>query len=112
MLGKLGYDALCFSDPRQALVALKGVRPLALILDLIMPELDGLAFLERFRASPENRAVPVMIWTVKDLSAEERRGLQIAVHAVVQKGVDDSSRLLAALQSFFGVRKDAGGKLE
>jgi signal transduction histidine kinase/CheY-like chemotaxis protein len=112
MLGKLGYDALCFSDPREALVALQAVRPLALILDLIMPEMDGLAFLERFRAFPENQAVPVMIWTVKDLSLEERRGLQIAVHAVVQKGVDDSSRLLAALQSFFGVRKGKEGALK
>jgi PAS domain S-box-containing protein len=111
MLGKLGYDALCFSDPREALAALEGLRPLAIILDLIMPEMDGLAFLERFRASPENRTVPVMIWTVKDLSLDERRGLQIAVHAVVQKGVDDSSRLLAALKSFFGVRKGAEGAL-
>jgi PAS domain S-box-containing protein len=112
MLGKLGYDALCFSDPREALDALQGVRPLALILDLIMPGMDGLAFLERFRAFPENRTVPVMIWTVKDLSLEERQGLQIAVHAVVQKGVDDSSRLLAALQGFFGVRKGAEGALQ
>jgi PAS domain S-box-containing protein len=99
-LAKLGYDALCFSDARDALRGIQRIRPLAAIVDLVMPGMDGLAFLERFRASPENQRIPVMIWTVKDLSPDERIALHTAVNSVVQKGVDDSSRLSAALQAF------------
>ncbi len=101
-LARLGYDALCFSDAREALLSVQRVPPAAVILDLIMPGMDGLAFLERFRALPDLRRVPVMLWTVKDLSAEERQRFRAAVGAVVQKGIDDGSRLSAALQAFLG----------
>jgi PAS domain S-box-containing protein len=90
-LARLGYEALCFSDASSALVALPRLQPAALVLDLVMPGMDGITFLEHFRASPENRGIPVMIWTVKDLSLDERQRLHAAANAVVQKGVADSS---------------------
>jgi len=77
---------------------LQRLRPLAVILDLVMPYMDGFAFLEQFHAAPENEGVPVMIWTIKDLSAEERRDLELAADAIVQKAVDGGSRLSVALR--------------
>lgn len=103
-LAKLGYEALSFSDAHDALRAAATVRPLAVILDLVMPAMDGLAFLRRFRATPENSAIPVMIWTVKDMSREEQESLQAAATAVVQKGAADSYRLATALQRLFDTR--------
>jgi PAS domain S-box-containing protein len=104
MLEKLGYDALCFSDAETALRSLERLRPAAVIVDIIMPDMDGFAFLERFRAAPANRWTPVMVWTVKDLSVDERRNLHAAANAIVQKGVGDGSRLSAALESFLPAR--------
>jgi PAS domain S-box-containing protein len=104
MLEKLGYDALCFSDAENALRSLDRIRPTAVIVDIIMPDMDGFAFLERFRAAPANRWTPVMVWTVKDLSVDERRSLHAAANAIVQKGVGDGSRLSAALESFLPAR--------
>jgi CheY-like chemotaxis protein len=103
-LASLGHDALCCADAREALRALQHVRPVAVIVDLIMPEMDGFAFLERFRALPENDRIPAMVWTIKDLSAEERRDLERAVSAVVQKGVEDGSRLSVALRALLSSR--------
>jgi CheY-like chemotaxis protein len=107
-LANLGYDAICFTDAREALLALQRLRPAAVVIDIIMPNMDGLAFLERFRATEPNRHVPVMFWTVKDLSAEERVSLQSTVDVVVQKGVGDGSRLSAALQAFLPARRRQG----
>jgi PAS domain S-box-containing protein len=107
-LANLGYEAICFTDAREALLALQRLRPAAVVIDIIMPNMDGLAFLERFRATEPNRQVPVMFWTVKDLSAEERVSLQSAVDVVVQKGVGDGSRLSAALQAFLPARGRQG----
>jgi PAS domain S-box-containing protein len=107
-LANLGYDAICFTDAREALLALQRLRPAAVVIDIIMPNMDGLAFLERFRATAPNRHVPVMFWTVKDLSAEERVSLQATVDVVVQKGVGDGSRLSAALQAFLPARRRQG----
>jgi PAS domain S-box-containing protein len=103
-LAQIGYDCVCFSSARTALSALGQLRPLALVVDLIMPDMDGLAFLDRFRAWPENRGIPVMIWTVKDLSGEERASLFSTVNTIVQKGVQDGSRLAGALQAFLSQR--------
>ena len=69
-----------------------------------MPDMDGVAFLQRFRAADGSRRTPVMFWTVKDLSADERQSLQSAVDLIVQKGIGDGSRLSAALQSFLPPR--------
>ena len=98
-LAKLGYTALCFSDPRDALDALPHIRPIAVVVDLLMPRMDGVTFVHRFRAVAKNGNIPVMFWTVKDLSAEERQQLSTAVSAVMQKGRENGSRLSAALQT-------------
>ena len=50
--------------------------PNVIILDLLMPELSGFEFLERLRQTARGRAIPVIVWTVKDLSEEERRRLR------------------------------------
>jgi PAS domain S-box-containing protein len=107
-LANLGYDAICFTDAREALRALQRLRPAAVVIDIIMPNMDGLAFLARFRATEPNRQIPVMFWTVKDLSAAERVNLQSTVDVVVQKSVGDGSRLSAALQAFLPSRAKQG----
>jgi signal transduction histidine kinase/DNA-binding response OmpR family regulator len=61
--------------------------PGLILLDLMMPELDGLTFLEIFRRIPNTREVPVIVLTAKDLSAEERHQLNGYVQKVMQKGM-------------------------
>jgi PAS domain S-box-containing protein len=99
-LTKLGYDALCFSNAPDALTALERVRPAAIVLDLLMPSMDGFAFLERLRSSLEHARTPVMIWTVKDLSAAERQRLHDITQAIVQKGAGDDFPLSSLLRTF------------
>jgi PAS domain S-box-containing protein len=99
-LTKLGYDALCFSNAPDALTALERVRPAAIVLDLLMPSMDGFAFLERLRTLPEHARTPVMIWTVKDLSTAERQHLHDVAQAIVQKGAGDDFPLSSLLRTF------------
>jgi CheY-like chemotaxis protein len=68
----------------------------------MMPEMDGFEFLARFRELPAARNVPVLVWTVKDLSADESARLRRSAQAVLQKGRDkralvDELRLLLPL---------------
>ena len=70
-------------------VALPGL----VLLDLMMPEMDGLTFLEEFGRRPEGRAVPVIVLTAKDLTPEERRRLSGYVERVVGKGSRTDSLL-------------------
>jgi CheY-like chemotaxis protein len=64
-----------------------------------MPGIDGFQFVSRFRSRPAARQVPVVLWTVKDLTADEHQQLQPLISAIVLKGRHGSADgLVQALQ--------------
>ena len=67
--------------------------PSLILLDLMMPEMDGFAFLKALRARPDCQAVPVVVLTAKDVTEEDRKRLRGAERGV-SKG-DTSLRDLA-----------------
>jgi CheY-like chemotaxis protein len=70
-LAGLGYRAVCRADGESGLAAIPQERPDVILLDLIMPVLDGFQFLDRLRLMPGPHP-PVIVWTNKDLTAAER----------------------------------------
>jgi len=56
------------------------------LLDLMMPEMDGFEFAAELHRHPEWRSIPIVVLTAKDLSAEELRRLSGNVHQVLDKG--------------------------
>jgi adenylate cyclase len=78
---------------QKALKHLAEVRVDAIVLDLIMPEMDGFEFLEAMRRRAEWREIPVVVVTSKDLTAEDRERLSGGVERVIQKtGRDETLR--------------------
>jgi signal transduction histidine kinase/DNA-binding response OmpR family regulator/putative methionine-R-sulfoxide reductase with GAF domain len=82
---------------RAAMEALESVTPQVILLDLVMPEMDGFEFVARLRSRPEWREIPVIVVTGKDLTADERRRLNGAVERVIRKDSLDRDALLAQL---------------
>ena len=99
-LGRSGFQTICRQDGEAALQAAAESRPVAVVLDLIMPRVDGFEFLERFRRTEAGRRTPVIVWTVKDLSAHDHARLRETAHAVVAKGGDGAVSLLRELNTF------------
>jgi PAS domain S-box-containing protein len=97
MLQQLGYRAICCDRGEDGLRAADEQRPAVVVLDLLMPEMDGFQFLSELRSRPEHAAVPVFVWSVKDLSADERTRLQRSATAILSKGHGASS-LVEALR--------------
>jgi DNA-binding response OmpR family regulator len=64
------------------------------LLDLMMPEMDGFAFLAELRKNPLWQQVPVVVLTAKDLTPAERDYLRGKVERVVQKGAYSREALL------------------
>lgn len=71
---------------QEALEILEEFRPNLIVLDLIMPVMDGLAFMEILRRDPTHRQVPVVVVTAKDLSPAEQDQLRQQTIAVLEKG--------------------------
>jgi len=97
-LQQLGYKTRCELEGAAALRALRESLPSAVILDLVMPGMNGFEFLEHLRREPAGRRVPVIVWTVKDLNPEEHIFLRTSAQAIVSKG-QGSSAVLAELEA-------------
>jgi len=103
-LGQLGYQTRCEKDAEVALRAARGIPPSAVVLDLMMPGMNGFEFLDRFRENPAARHIPVIIWTMKDLTSDEHQLLRASAQAVVSKGHGGTAAVLAELQTFLARR--------
>ena len=107
-LDQLGYRATTACRGADALSLAAEDPPIAVILDLLMPEMDGFEFLERFRALPRCRTVPVIVWTVKALSVADYRRLEASVQGILQKGKNAGSVVLEALRTFLPAHTTGG----
>jgi CheY-like chemotaxis protein len=61
MVEEAGYMAVAFSNARAALARIGEHRPALVLLDMMMPEVDGADFLRRLAERPEARTVPVIV---------------------------------------------------
>jgi signal transduction histidine kinase/DNA-binding response OmpR family regulator len=85
------------SNGRFALQNLAESCPDVIVLDLLMPEMDGFEFLVEMRQRPEWRDIPVLVLTAKDLSVEDQKRLNGYVEQVMRKSACELSELLREL---------------
>jgi CheY-like chemotaxis protein len=94
-----GYGVVCVANGEDGMTVVVETPPAAIVLDLLMPEMNGLEFLRRFRQTAPGHRTPVIVWTAKDVSPEERERLRDAAQAVVLKS-QGITALLAELDVF------------
>ena len=78
---------------RDGLARLHEVRPAVVLLDLMMPEVDGFGFLDALHEQGLSGSVPVVVLTAKELSRAEQQHLAGHVQAVIEKGSYTQSEL-------------------
>ena len=86
------------SDATRGLELMKRLLPRLVLLDLLMPEMDGFQTLNEMQQVRELQNIPVVIVTSKDLSANELKWLRDRAVAVVTKGANSRSQLVDALE--------------
>jgi PAS domain S-box-containing protein len=97
LLAERKFRVIAVPDGPSGLRVAQEDPPSAVLLDLLMPGMNGFEFLARFRQTEGGQKTPVIVWTVKDLSADERVRLQASAQAVVLKGAGATAALLAEL---------------
>ncbi|MBN9089327.1 MAG: response regulator [Reyranella sp.] len=98
IVGKMGLSAEEVSDGRQALAWLGGHRrPALILLDLMMPEMDGFEVLDALSVHVEWRDIPVVVLTAKQLTSAERERLKEQAQAIIAKGSGSRFDIVAAV---------------
>ncbi|HEX9140898.1 MAG TPA: response regulator [Gaiellaceae bacterium] len=80
-----GHEVVAVGDGAAALSAMAERRPDLAVLDIAMPELDGLEVLRRLRADDETRDLPVILLTAQAQAADVERGFATGASAYVRK---------------------------
>jgi signal transduction histidine kinase/DNA-binding response OmpR family regulator len=94
-LRKLSWEVAEAADGAAALRwLLQNPRPAMILLDLVMPGLNGFAFLEEIAKHAEWRDIPIVILTAMPLGAAERELLAGRTREVIAKGADDLAQVL------------------
>jgi CheY-like chemotaxis protein len=99
MLADVASEVRTATNGQDALRVLREFEPDVVLLDLVMPIMDGLTFLEVFRGTPRFRDVPVIVVSARDLAGDERERLERHTTALLQKGNALEADLRNALAS-------------
>ncbi|HKW91815.1 MAG TPA: GAF domain-containing protein [Methylomirabilota bacterium] len=98
MLEAAGYAVMEAENGRVALERLRESPPSVILLDLMMPEMDGFEVVTELRRHDAWRAIPIIVVTARDLSAEDRERLNGHVQRILQKGTHGRDRLLGEVR--------------
>jgi signal transduction histidine kinase/CheY-like chemotaxis protein len=101
------YELVIARDGQQALAVLAEQHIDAMLLDLVMPGIDGFAVLDAVRRDARHAALPVLIVTAKDLSHEESQRLGERAVGVIRKNGLAPERIVAELRAALGARAGA-----
>jgi two-component system response regulator MtrA len=85
VLERSGYEVVAASDGAEALASVRARKPDLAVLDIAMPEVDGLEVLRRLRADPTTSELPVVLLSARAQEADVERGFAIGASAYLKK---------------------------
>ncbi len=84
-LSREGYRVICASTGRDALVQVKNTPPQLIVLDILLPEIDGLQVCRLLKENPDTRHIPVIMVTAKSAESDIVAGLEVGADDYVTK---------------------------
>ena len=93
-----GWTVLGAATGQEGLALIREQQPSAVLLDLLMPGMDGFAVVEALRADPETKSVPVVILTSKSMTQQDKERLQGRITYVARKTEFNLSGLAGLLR--------------
>lgn len=102
-LTKVGWRVLEAENGLKALEVMQIEQPGIILLDLMMPEMDGFEFIRELRQHAQWRSLPVIVLTAKDLTLEERQWLDGRTQRIYQKGTSNRQLLLDEIHNLLAL---------
>lgn len=100
-LKRAGFEVTAVTNGAQVLAKVAEVKPEAILLDWMMPEMDGFETCARLKANPDTKDIPVIFVTAKAQESEIDRGLKLGAVGYITKPFDAPS-LGSQVRAFLG----------
>ena len=84
-LGMEGYEVLTALDGEQALERLKNEKPDLIVLDIMMPKVDGYEVCRAIKSSPETQHIPVILLSAKGRNVDQKMGFDVGADDYITK---------------------------
>jgi two-component system alkaline phosphatase synthesis response regulator PhoP len=84
-LGMEGYEVVTALDGEQALEKLKVEKPDLIVLDIMMPKLDGYEVCKAIKADPQTRQIPVILLSAKGRNVDQKMGFDVGADDYITK---------------------------
>jgi two-component system alkaline phosphatase synthesis response regulator PhoP len=84
-LGMEGYEVVTALDGEQALEKLKQEKPDLIVLDIMMPKLDGYEVCKAIKSDPETRQIPVILLSAKGRNVDQKMGFDVGADDYITK---------------------------
>jgi CheY-like chemotaxis protein len=80
-----GWEVLTASSGKEGIIQAEAYQPDAILLDVMMPDMDGLTTFEKLQANLATKAIPVILLTAKIQAADRQRYAQMGIKAAIAK---------------------------
>jgi CheY-like chemotaxis protein len=103
-LAPQGWSVVRAEGGEAGVEAVRRERPAVVLLDLLMPDVDGFEVVERLRADPDVADVPIVVLTSKDMTAADHERLSGRISLLAQKGTFRQDQLADVVRRLGGAR--------
>ena len=103
-LGAEGFDVVTAPNGEKAVEKAKELQPDLIVLDIMMPVLDGYETCRRLKQQPETKEIPVLLLTAKGREVDKRLGFDVGAVDYIVKPFSPT-RLIERIEEIIGCRK-------
>jgi CheY-like chemotaxis protein len=93
-----GFEVVPAGNGQEALAIIKTFRPDVIVLDLMMPDVNGFDVVDALKEHPGTASIPILVVTSKQVTAEDRAKLRGSVAAIMEKAEFDQGRFTAEVK--------------
>ncbi len=101
LLSSKGYNVTGVMDGKSALEEVMAHRPDLVILDIMLPEIDGFEVCRRIKENPATSTIPVVMLTAKKNSQDVARGTEVGANAYLTKPFK-SAKVIEVIENLLG----------
>ena len=102
ILGEEGYHIVKAYDGQEAIESVKRSEPDLIILDLMMPNVDGFEVIEYLKGGEETKEIPIIVLTGRELTKKQTQNLHGKVERIMKKGILSMEEILEVVKSTLG----------